>query len=182
MVDSFPPGAEGEAERLEREACCGDISKLLEPYKLPCCILFLGMSLAGEVLRSCEERKRSQTTFSLQQVLVDQIEWYQQEISPELHQRLGVERICRYEPSCSAYAKEAIIKNGALLGSLQAGRRLLRCNPLSLGGYDPITLNETREHFKMMIKVYQNEGWYAALHYDYERTKTSWSEKLSLRS
>ena len=45
---------------------------------------------------------------------------------------------CRFYPTCSAYAIEAIEKKGALKGSLMAIWRVLRCNPFSEGGYDPV--------------------------------------------
>jgi putative membrane protein insertion efficiency factor len=45
---------------------------------------------------------------------------------------------CRYEPSCSAYALEAVTEHGALKGSLLAVRRLCRCHPWGAGGLDPV--------------------------------------------
>lgn len=45
---------------------------------------------------------------------------------------------CRFYPSCSAYAREAVCAHGALKGSLLAGRRILSCNPWHPGGYDPV--------------------------------------------
>jgi uncharacterized protein len=46
--------------------------------------------------------------------------------------------VCRYYPSCSAYALRAVEVHGAVRGSWLAGRRLLHCHPWSLGGYDPV--------------------------------------------
>lgn len=45
---------------------------------------------------------------------------------------------CRYYPSCSRYASQAIRTKGLLKGGLLAAWRLLRCNPWSKGGYDPV--------------------------------------------
>jgi putative membrane protein insertion efficiency factor len=45
---------------------------------------------------------------------------------------------CRFEPSCSAYAAEAVARHGALKGSVLAAHRLCRCGPWTDGGYDPV--------------------------------------------
>ncbi len=45
---------------------------------------------------------------------------------------------CRYTPTCSQYALEAVEKYGAWKGSVLALKRLLRCHPFSKGGYDPV--------------------------------------------
>jgi len=45
---------------------------------------------------------------------------------------------CRYYPTCSQYAKEAVEKYGLFRGLLKGAYRILRCNPFSKGGYDPV--------------------------------------------
>jgi len=60
------------------------------------------------------------------------IRFYQRAISPALPRR------CKYHPTCSEYAVQAIGGYGILRGAVLAGWRLLRCNPFSHGGYDPV--------------------------------------------
>lgn len=60
------------------------------------------------------------------------IRLYQRVISPALGDR------CKYYPSCSNYAAQAIARFGILRGLVLAGWRLLRCNPWSHGGFDPV--------------------------------------------
>ena len=60
------------------------------------------------------------------------IRFYRVNISP-MHQPC-----CRFLPTCSQYALEAIEKYGALKGGYLALRRILRCHPLHAGGYDPV--------------------------------------------
>lgn len=57
---------------------------------------------------------------------------YRRWVSPLLPRR------CRYEPTCSSYATQAVRRFGAGRGLLLAAWRLLRCNPLSHGGFDPV--------------------------------------------
>lgn len=64
--------------------------------------------------------------------LVWLVRWYQRRVSPLLPPS------CIYMPSCSAYAILAVQKHGALRGSWLALARILRCNPLHKGGYDPV--------------------------------------------
>lgn len=47
-------------------------------------------------------------------------------------------KCCKYIPTCSCYSIEAIEKHGPIRGSLLAAWRILRCNPFSKGGYDPV--------------------------------------------
>jgi putative membrane protein insertion efficiency factor len=68
----------------------------------------------------------------LTEVLLAPIRAYQRFISPALPRR------CKYEPTCSAYAVDAVREFGVLRGLVLGVWRLLRCNPLSHGGYDPV--------------------------------------------
>lgn len=45
---------------------------------------------------------------------------------------------CRFYPTCSQYALEAIVKYGAIKGGIMAIKRIIRCNPFNPGGYDPV--------------------------------------------
>lgn len=47
-------------------------------------------------------------------------------------------QVCRYHPTCSAYALEAITVHGSIKGTWFAVRRVVRCHPWALGGYDPV--------------------------------------------
>lgn len=61
---------------------------------------------------------------------------YRRWLSPALPAR------CRFYPSCSAYALEAVARHGAVRGTGLALRRLLRCHPFHPGGYDPVPSND----------------------------------------
>lgn len=67
------------------------------------------------------------------------IHGYRKLISPLLGQR------CRYYPTCSAYAEQALRQLGPIRGSIVAAWRVIRCNPLSSGGLDPL---ESRRLFR----------------------------------
>lgn len=64
--------------------------------------------------------------------LIAAIRFYQRRISPGLPPR------CRYIPTCSEYALEAVEKYGAVKGGWLAARRIARCHPFHKGGYDPV--------------------------------------------
>ncbi len=66
-------------------------------------------------------------------VFLAPIRFYQRFVSPALPRR------CKYEPTCSAYAVDAVRELGVIRGSIVAGWRLLRCNPWSHGGWDPVS-------------------------------------------
>lgn len=51
---------------------------------------------------------------------------------------LGPKGVCRFTPTCSEYARQAIVKHGAFKGTWLAARRVLKCHPLHSGGYDPV--------------------------------------------
>ena len=69
---------------------------------------------------------------AVRRLVVAPIRAYQRVLSPALPRR------CRYEPSCSHYAAQAVGDFGILRGLVLAGWRLLRCNPFSHGGFDPV--------------------------------------------
>jgi putative membrane protein insertion efficiency factor len=69
---------------------------------------------------------------ALRRIAVSPIVAYQRVVSPALPRR------CKYEPTCSAYAVQAIRRYGILRGLFLAVWRVLRCNPWSHGGYDPV--------------------------------------------
>jgi putative membrane protein insertion efficiency factor len=53
-------------------------------------------------------------------------------------------QVCRYHPSCSAYALEAVRERGSIVGTWLTMRRLVRCHPWADGGYDPVPLRRSR--------------------------------------
>ena len=68
----------------------------------------------------------------IRRFLIRLIRLYKKYISP------GLPPSCKYLPTCSDYAIDAIMKYGAFKGSFMAAWRILRCNPFCKGGYDPV--------------------------------------------
>ena len=68
----------------------------------------------------------------MSELLLKLIRFYRKNLSP------ARPPCCRFVPTCSEYAVQAITKYGALKGSWLALRRLLRCHPFHKGGYDPV--------------------------------------------
>ncbi len=68
----------------------------------------------------------------MKRLLIFVIKLYKKLISPLLP------NACKFQPTCSEYAVEAINKYGVLKGSIKATYRVLRCNPFNKGGYDPV--------------------------------------------
>ena len=78
----------------------------------------------------------------MKKILIGMIKWYRKHISSR------TAPCCRFTPTCSAYAIKAIEIHGALKGTLLAMWRVLRCNPLCRGGYDPVP--EKKEKIKRL--------------------------------
>ena len=71
----------------------------------------------------------------MKKFLIFLINFYQRNISPWLESK---NIRCKYYPTCYEYAKQAIQKYGMIKGSGLAIKRILKCNPFSKGGYDPL--------------------------------------------
>lgn len=84
-----------------------------------------------------DQAVRTRKAGPVARVLLVPVNFYRRWISPVLPPS------CRFEPSCSAYAVEALTTHGALRGSWLTVRRLLRCGPWHPGGYDPVPPRNT---------------------------------------
>ncbi|MBC7924814.1 MAG: membrane protein insertion efficiency factor YidD [Bryobacteraceae bacterium] len=74
----------------------------------------------------------------MRQILIAALRWYKQWVSPLLPSA------CRYRPTCSEYAAEALAKHGTLTGLRLGTLRLLRCHPFHQGGFDPVPSDLTQ--------------------------------------
>lgn len=77
-----------------------------------------------------------------QHILVFVVRVYRWTLSPAKNLLFGPQAGCRYTPSCSAYALEAIRRHGALAGSWLSVKRICRCHPWSECGHDPVPQNK----------------------------------------
>ena len=111
---SPPPTADGRRSRPRRAA--------------PILAALLGLAV-GDALRPVPDQNGTRLALAA-------IDAYRATVSPLLA-RTGVVK-CRFEPTCSAYGREAIARYGSPRGFGMAAGRILRCHPWAKGGYDPV--------------------------------------------
>lgn len=76
------------------------------------------------------------SAFGIKHILIGLIRFYQVFLSPMFPSS------CRFHPTCSEYAKEAVESHGAIKGLWLATRRLLKCRPFGPGGFDPVPIED----------------------------------------
>lgn len=87
----------------------------------------------------------------MKRIVLAPVRAYSRWLSPLLPRR------CKYEPTCSAYAIEAVERFGVIRGTVLACWRILRCNPFSHGGFDPVRDKFTLKVGPMDPAVYHGE-------------------------
>jgi len=87
----------------------------------------------------------------VKRIVLAPVRAYSRWLSPLLPRR------CKYEPTCSAYAIEAVERFGVIRGTVLACWRILRCNPFSHGGFDPVRDKFTLKVGPMDPAVYHGE-------------------------
>lgn len=75
----------------------------------------------------------------MQKLIIQTIKIYRYCISPILG------ACCRFTPTCSCYAEDAITQHGTIKGSLLTIKRLLKCHPWHIGGFDPVPQKQTQK-------------------------------------
>ena len=88
----------------------------------------------------------------MKKIMIAVIRLYQKYLSPLKRTK------CPYLPSCSCYGVEAVEKHGALKGGLLTLWRILRCNPFSKGGYDPVPEKFGKDNF-VKIRFHSNQHY-----------------------
>lgn len=88
----------------------------------------------------------------MKRLFIALIRWYQRHISSRTRP------VCRYTPTCSAYAVEAIGRHGAFKGGLMGLARILRCNPLGGSGYDPVPDRFTLRRSRKKVYISEEEA------------------------
>ncbi|MCK1976109.1 membrane protein insertion efficiency factor YidD [Jeotgalicoccus huakuii] len=78
----------------------------------------------------------------MKKILIRAVHFYQKNISPMSPPT------CRFYPTCSNYAIDAINEHGAIKGSYLATRRILKCHPFHEGGFDPVPINTKKKKSK----------------------------------
>ncbi len=81
----------------------------------------------------------------MNKLVIKLIDFYKKRISPNTNPH------CKFFPTCSSYSKEAFMKFNFFYALLLTIFRILRCNPFSKGGYDPVPLNKFEKAFKNMF-------------------------------
>ena len=71
----------------------------------------------------------------MKKIMINMIKFYKKHISL-FFEKMGVK--CKFYPTCSEYTKQAIEKYGAIKGCFLGVNRIIKCNPFSKGGYDPL--------------------------------------------
>lgn len=88
-------------------------------------------------------RANNRLAIFIRKLLLGAIKMYQKTISPD-HGIISFRfpsGVCRFSPTCSEYAYQAVESHGILKGILLSVKRILRCNPFTRGGYDPVPRN-----------------------------------------
>jgi len=78
----------------------------------------------------------------LQHILIFAVRTYRWTVSPAQTLLFGGGSGCRFSPTCSVYAMEAVRQHGAAAGAILAAKRICRCHPWGGGGHDPVPENK----------------------------------------
>jgi putative membrane protein insertion efficiency factor len=127
----YGPAGYGRGHGRRNDSCLRDLLFL----NTGCCLanaVGCGLEFMLVAPRSLPAIRAGQQGSGAAARLVAAVRWYQREISPTRRP------CCRYTPTCSAYAVQALESHGALRGSWLTLRRLVRCRPGAAGGADPV--------------------------------------------